>query len=271
MATPPARHFAVVTGASSGIGFHLAEELADAGFDLLIAAEDAELQTAAADLRAKGAEVEAVQVDLTTDAGVDELAQRIAATGRPVEALALNAGRGAGGAFVSADGTKQTQLEDELAIIDLNCRSTVHLAKHVLPDMVRRGEGRVLITSSIASTMPGAYQAVYNASKSFTQAFALAIREELKDSGVTVTSLMPGPTETEFFEVADMDEDTKIGTSSKDDPKLVAKQGFEGMMAGDERVEAGSLSSKAQGRFSRVLPDALKAKGHTQMAKPGTD
>jgi short-subunit dehydrogenase len=255
---------AVVTGASSGIGLELAKQFANNGFDLVIAAEDHELDAAAAQLQGRGASVEAVRVDLATPAGVEALATRVTETGRAVAALALNAGRGAGGDFVGG-----TPLADELEIVDLNCRSTVHLAKLLLPGMVQRGEGRVLITSSIASTMPGPYQTVYNASKSFTQAFALGIREELKDTGVTVTALMPGPTDTEFFERADL-LDTKLGTGPRDDPAQVAEQAFEGMMAGKERVEAGSLMSKLQGRASRFIPDAVKAKAHAAMAKPGS-
>jgi uncharacterized protein len=255
------RPLAVVTGASSGIGLELAKLFAAADFDLIVAAEDDELQTAAEGIRSSGAEVEAVQVDLATEPGVEELAGRVT---RPVDALALNAGVGAGGAFVG-----DTFLADELKLIDLNCRSTVHLAKLLLPAMVERGEGRVLITSSIASTMPGSFQAVYNASKSFVQSFALAIRNELKDTGVTITSLMPGPTDTEFFERADM-LDTKVGTGKKDDPADVARDGFEAMMAGDERAVSASLSTKAQGRGSRFLPDKAKAEMHRRQAEPGT-
>jgi uncharacterized protein len=257
------RPLAVVTGASSGIGRELAKQFATNGFDVLIAAEDAELDAAAEELRALGTGVEAVRVDLATDGGVDELYGRIG--GRPVAALALNAGIGAGGAFAGPG--KRTSLEDELAIVDLNVRPTVHLAKHVLTDMVARDEGRVLFTSSIASTMPGSFQAVYNASKSFVQSFALALRNELKDTGVTVTSLMPGPVETEFFERADM-LDTKVGTSEKDDPEDVARDGFEALMAGKERVVSHSRSSKLQGHASRVLPDRAKAAMHRRMAEP---
>jgi uncharacterized protein len=264
MATSNPRPLAVVTGASSGIGRELATQFASNGFDLVIAAEDDALATAGTELEALGASVDAVQVDLATSDGVDELYARVRASGRPVDAIALNAGVGAGGAFAT-----DTALEDELRLIDLNVRSTVHLAKHVVADMVARDEGRVLFTSSIASTMPGAFQAVYNASKSFVQSFALALRNELKDTGVTVTSLMPGPTETEFFERADM-LDTKVGSSDKDDPADVARDGFEALMAGKERVESASLSTKLQGRGSRLLPDSAKAALHRQMAEPGS-
>jgi short-subunit dehydrogenase len=251
------RPLAVVTGASSGIGFELAKQFAEHDFDLIVAAEDDAIATAAAELGA-----EAVQVDLATPAGVEELYGRIA--GRPVDALALNAGIGAGGAFAT-----DTDLRQELEIVDLNCRSTVHLAKLVVRDMVARDAGRLLFTSSIAATMPGSFQAVYNASKSFVQSFALALRNELKDTNVTVTSLMPGPTETEFFERADM-LDTKVGSSDKDDPADVAREGFEALMKGDERVVSASLSTKAQGRFSRLMPDSVKAGMHRRMAEPGS-
>ncbi len=257
---------AVVTGASSGIGFELAKQFGDNGFDLIIAAEDAEIVSAARELEATGAAVEAVQVDLAADGGVDQLFERIGAAGRPVDAIALNAGVGAGGAFAT-----DTALADELRVIDLNIRSTVHLAKHVLRGMVERGEGRMLFTSSVSAGLPGSFHAVYNASKSFVQSFALALREELKDTGVTVTTLMAGPTDTEFFERADM-MDTRVGQSDhKDDPALVAEQGFEALMAGRERAVAGSLSTKLQNRGSRFIPDSLKSKMHRQMAEPKTE
>jgi short-subunit dehydrogenase len=260
--------FAIVTGASSGIGFELAKQFATNNYDLLIAAEDGELEAAATELRALGADVEAVQVDLASEGGVDELYARIAATGRPVDALALNAGIGAGGSFAGPDADR-TPLAQELAIVDLNVRSTVHLAKHVIGDMVARDEGKVLFTSSIASTMPGAFPAVYNASKSFVQSFALALRNELKDTNVTVTALMPGPTDTEFFERADM-LDTKVGADDKDDPADVARDGFEALMAGKERVVSASLKTKVQGRAGRFMPDSAKAEMHRKMAEPGS-
>jgi len=259
------RPLAVVTGASSGIGYELARQFAEHGFDLLIAAEDPGIERAGTELRRDGGpQVRTCQVDLATYDGVERLCQNIVATGRPVDAIAINAGRGAGGDF-----TTGTDLRDELNIIDLNVTSTVHLAKRVLPDMVERGAGRVLFTSSIASTMPGAYQAVYNASKSFVQSFAEAVRNELKDTGVTVTALMPGPTDTEFFERADL-MDTKMGAGKKDDPAEVAEQGFKALMKGDDHMVAGSFKNKVQAVAGKVVPDTAKAEMHRKMAEPGS-
>ena len=265
MTAPTGNEFAVITGASSGIGYELARQFAEHGWDLLLAAEDEGIEQAAADLRRDGKnQVQAVRVDLATYDGVEELYRAIRATGRAVDAVAINAGRGIGGDF-----TRQTPLEDELNVIDVNVTSTVHLAKRVLPDLIERGAGRVLFTSSVASQMPGTYQAVYNASKSFVQSFAEAIRNELKDTGVTVTALLPGPTETNFFHRADMD-DTKVGAAEKDDPAQVAKQGFEALMKGDDQVVAGSFKNKVQVAAAKVLPDTKPAEMHRKMAEPGS-
>jgi short-subunit dehydrogenase len=158
-------------------------------------------------------------------------------------------------------------MDELIEVIELNVASTVRLARLLLADMAAGGEGRVLFTSSIASTMPGSYQAVYNASKSFVQSLAEALQVELEDTGVTVTSLMPGPTETNFFHRADM-EDTRVGQAKKDDPADVAEQGFKALMAGDRRVVAASLGTKAQEMLGKVLPDAVKAKLHEKQAEP---
>jgi uncharacterized protein len=252
---------ALVTGASSGIGLELARQFATHDFDVVVTAEDGALAAAAADLRATGAVVHEVRADLRSDDGVRQLWAEVTGLGRPLDAAALNAGIGRGGAFLDTD------LQDEFDVIDLNVRSTVHLAKLVLRDMATRDRGKVLVTSSIASTMPGSFQSVYNASKSFLQSFTEALQEELKDTGITLTSLMPGPTETEFFERADM-LDTKVGQSKKDDPAQVAKQGFPALLDGDAKLVAGSLQTKAQGLANKVLPDSLKATAHRQMAEP---
>jgi len=261
MTTPESKPLALVTGASSGIGLELARQFGENGFDLVITAEDAGLSAAAADLRSTGADVQSVQVDLRTPDGVRQLYATATAGGRALDAVALNAGVGQGGAFIDTD------LADDQEIIDLDITSTVHLAKLVLRDMAARDAGRVLITSSIASTMPGAFQAVYNASKSFLQSFAEAVQEELAGTRVTVTSLMPGPTDTNFFHRAEMD-DTPVGRGSKDDPAQVAAQGFAALMDGKNTIVAGSLKTKAQGALDDVLPDKVKATAHRRMAEP---
>jgi uncharacterized protein len=254
--------FAVVTGASSGIGFELARQFVEHDFDVLITAEDDELASAAARLGSSGRMVHAVGADLRSSSGVEQLYAAVQELGRPVDALALNAGVGQGGAFVDQS------LPDIQSVIQLNVASTVHLARLVLADMVARGSGRVLVTSSIASLMPGSYQAVYNASKSFLQSFAQALQAELADSPVTVTSLMPGPTDTEFFGRADLADDTLIGRGPKDDPAQVAAQGFAALMAGKRRVVGGGLQTRAQYVAGTVLPDRVKAAMHTVMARP---
>ncbi|WP_181309822.1 SDR family NAD(P)-dependent oxidoreductase [Nocardioides campestrisoli] len=252
---------ALVTGASSGIGLDLARQFAEHGFDLVVNAEDPALASAAQELRLGGAQVVEVQADLRRPDGVSQVWEAVRADGRPLAAAALNAGVGHGGRFVDTD------LAHDLGIIQLNIVSTVQLAKLVLGEMVRAGEGRVLVTSSIASEMPGAFQATYNASKSFLQSFTEGLQEELTDTGVTLTLLMPGPTETEFFERADM-EDTQVGRGRKDDPALVARQGYDALMAGEARVVGGRLVTRVQEAASKVLPDKVKAKMHRRMAEP---
>jgi uncharacterized protein len=257
------RKLALVTGASSGIGLELAKQFADHEYDLLINAEDGELDTAAVQLASSGVSVQPIRADLRTVEGVERLWEQVAATGRLLDVAALNAGVGEGGPFL------ETDLSAELEIIDINVRSTVALAKRVLRMMAERDEGKVLITSSIASTMPGSFQAVYNASKSFLQSFTEALQNELKDTGITITALMPGPTETDFFHRAHMD-DTKVGQMNKDDPAEVAKQGYEALMKGKATVTAASMKTKTQAVVNKVLPDKVKAATHRRMAEPGS-
>jgi short-subunit dehydrogenase len=252
--------FAIVTGASTGIGLELARCCAKDGLDLLIAADEPEIEQAAASLRASGVKVEAVQADLATSEGVDKL--YAAAAGRPVDALLANAGRGLGRAFLDQD------LNDVRRVINTNVTGTVELIHKVGNDMRRRNAGRILITGSIAGFIPGSFQAIYNGSKSFLNSFSFAIREELRDTKVTVTCLMPGPTDTEFFERADM-MDTKVGTDQKDPADDVAKQGFDAMMAGEGDVVTG-LKNKVQTTVANVTPAGALAKQHRGMAEPGT-
>jgi short-subunit dehydrogenase len=227
------RPFAVITGASSGIGFELAKQCIQHDFDALICAEDDGIHDAAQHLGAAGASVEAVCADLATYEGVEALYRAINQSMRPVDALLLNAGVGVAGAFLLTD------LEEELRMIALNVTSIVHLAKRVIPRMVNRGSGRVLITSSIAATAPAPYLAVYGATKAFDLSFSEALRNELADTGVTVTALQPGATDTEFFDRADMDT-TKLAQDRKADPEEVAREGFLAMMEGKDKVIAAS-------------------------------
>ena len=258
------RPLALVTGASSGIGLELARLFVEHGYDLVVVAEDAGIAQAASSLRTNGAAVDAVQLDLTEADAVDLLASRFTrADGRALDAIALNAGVGLGGAFV------EQELDRVQYVIDLNVTSTVRLARLVLPTMVARGQGRVLFTSSLAALMPGAFQAVYNASKAFVHSFAEALRNELKDTGVTVTALQPGATDTNFFHRADM-EDTKVAQDAKDDPAKVARDGFAAMMAGKDHVLAGSLKNKVQGVLAEITPEPLKAEQHRKLAEPGS-
>ncbi|MFJ2700465.1 SDR family NAD(P)-dependent oxidoreductase [Streptomyces rochei] len=255
------RPLALITGASSGIGYELARLFAEHGHDLVVNAEDERLEHAARRLRETGVEVRAVRADLRTAEGVDRLVAAL--TGLTVDVAALNAGVGQGGAFVDTDP------RDDQSVIDLNVSSTVRLAKPLLRDMVARGVGRLMFTSSVAATMPGSFQSVYNASKSFVQSFAQALQKEVADTGVTVTSFMPGPTETDFFRRAGMT-DTKVGTMDKDDPAQVARQAYDAVMKGRGKLVTGSAKTKAQGVADKVLPDRVKAAVHRRMAEPGS-
>ncbi len=177
--------------------------------------------------------------------------------------LCVNAGIGLGGAFA------ETDLARELQMVDLNVRGAVQLTKPVLKDMVARGSGKLLFTSSIAATMPDPFEAVYGASKAFLRWFGEALREELKDTGVDVTVLMPGVTDTNFFNRAEM-MDTKAGASDKkDDPAAVAKAAFDALMAGKDKVLP-TMKNKVLGGVADLLPDALAAKAHRGLAEPGS-
>jgi len=254
------RPLAVVTGASSGIGYELAAICAQEGFDLLVAADDPSIEQAATAFRGFGATVEMVYTDLATLGGVDAL---LASLGeRPVDALLANAGHGLGGGFLDQD------FDDVRHVIDTNVTGTLYLIQHVARNMRQRGQGRILMTGSIAGFMPGTYQAVYNGTKAFIDSFSFALRAELKDTGVTVTCLMPGATETEFFERAGM-VDTKVGQQKKDDPADVARVGFDAMQRGDGDVVSG-WKNKLQTAIASVTPAGVLAEQHRKMAEPGS-
>jgi uncharacterized protein len=254
---------ALVTGASTGIGRALAREFAEHGFDVVVIADEAAVHDAAREVEGLGRRAFPVEADLATARGVDHAWGRVTATGRIPEIAALNAGMGVNGRF------DRTPLEDDLALVDLNVRSTVHLAKLVTRQMVTAERGRLLITSSIAAVAPSPYHATYAASKAFVHSFAEGIRTELEGTGVTVTSLMPGPTETEFFSRADM-EDTRIGRmEAKDDARDVARDAYEALMAGKASVVSGSFMNRLGVELGTHLPDALAAPIFARMTRPG--
>jgi short-subunit dehydrogenase len=257
-----ANKFAIVTGASTGIGFELASIAAENGYDLLVVADEPLIDAAAQDFKQHGVEVIAVEADLSTLQGVDTLLA--AANGRQVDLLCANAGRGLGHGFLEQD------LSDWRRVVDTNITGTLYLLQKVLKAMVMRNEGKVLITGSIAGFIPGSFQAVYNGSKAFIDSFADAIRNEIKDrKGVTVTTLMPGPVETEFFDRADM-LDTNVGSSdSKSDPADVARDGWDALMKGEAHIVSG-WKNKVQVAVAHVTPAAILAEQHRKMAEPGS-
>ncbi|MBV9840589.1 MAG: SDR family NAD(P)-dependent oxidoreductase [Sphingomonadaceae bacterium] len=255
-----ANKLAVVTGASTGIGYFIARIAAKEGYDLVIVADEPLIETSADELRELGVDVEAVEADLATVEGNDQLLAAV--DGRPIDVLVANAGRGLGRAFIDQD------VADWRRVIDTNVTGTTYLLQKVAQQMAARGDGRILITGSIAGLMPGSFQAVYNGTKAYLDSFSYALREELKDSGLTITVLMPGPTETEFFKRADM-MDTKVGTQEKDDAEKVAQDGWDALMAGSAHIVSGA-KNKFQAAMSHFTPDSVLAKMHSNMAEPGT-
>jgi uncharacterized protein len=253
------RRLAIVTGASSGIGLEIAKLAAQDGFDLIVAADTPFVEAGPA-LQEFGVQVQEVETDLATQRGVEQLLAMVA--GRPVDVLVANAGHGLGHGFLDQSP------EEWQHIVNTNITGTLLLIQPIAKRMVERGQGRILITGSIAGHMAGTFQAVYNGSKAFIDSFAAALNEEIKESGVTVTCLKPGATETEFFHRAEM-EDTKVGQAKKDDPADVARAGWEAMNKGEPSVIYG-LKNKLQVAGAEMMTDAMTAKMHRAQAEPGS-
>jgi uncharacterized protein len=258
-----ANKLALVTGASSGIGLSLANDLAKRGYDLVVCSAGDRLQTAAQHLQGVQVEVVAVQADLASAEGIESLWDQVTSLGRKLDIACINAGVGVGGLFV------ETDLDAELNMVELNCAGTVHLAKHVVQHMMSHGEGKILLTASIAGEMVAPREAVYAATKAFVLSFAHSLRYELRDSGISVTALQPGPTDTDFFHRAGMDE-TEVGSKGKSEsqPDDVARQGIDALLAGDDHVYAASMKTKLEGKLANVVPGAMKGAMHEKMAKP---
>lgn len=259
-----ANPLAFVTGASSGIGYNLAKVLGERGYDLIITAESDRLDKAEADFRALGVQVFAIKADARKREEVDRVWETVLASGRPLDVACINAGIGEGGLFAT-----ETSLDQELDIVQLNCASTVHFAKHIAAQMVARKAGKILFTASIAGEMTAPREAVYAASKAFVLHLSKALHFEMKDDGVTVTALQPGPTDTDFFERAHLG-DTDAGTEGKkqSDPYDVAKQGIDALLAGKENVYAAATLLKVEGAIMGLIPDSIQAAMHEKMAKP---
>jgi short-subunit dehydrogenase len=258
-----ANKLALITGASSGIGFALAQELAERGYDLIISSAGDRLQDAALDLKSPTVQIIEVQSDLATPAGIETLWSKVLELGRPLDIACINAGVGVGGLF------SETALEEELNMVALNCAGTVHTAKHVVQAMLKQGVGRILFTASIAGEMVAPREAVYAATKAFVLSFAHSLRYELRDTEISVTALQPGPTDTDFFHRAGMD-DTEVGSKGKSESQArdVARQGIEALLSGDDHVYAASMKTKLEGKLANLVPGALKGAMHEKMAKP---
>jgi len=258
-----AGQFAIVTGASSGIGFSLAKELAARGYDLAICSSGERLQDAAEELRSEGAPVTEILADLATYDGVKKFWDQVQSLRRNIDVACINAGVGVGGLFA------ETDLDAELNMVYLNCVGTVQLAKYVVQDMISRNQGRILFTSSIAGEMVAPREAVYAATKAFGLSFAHSLRYELRDTGVSVTALQPGPTNTDFFHRAGMD-NTEVGSEGKNEsqPEDVARQGIEALLSGKDHVYAASAKTKVEGMLANVTPGNVKGAMHEKMARP---
>ncbi len=258
-----ANKLALVTGASSGIGRSLANDLAKRGYDLVVCSAGDRLETTTEQLQSAQVEVVGVQADLASSEGIVNLWNRVTSLGRKLDVACINAGVGVGGLFV------ETNLDAELNMVELNCAGTVHLAKLVVQHMTGNSDGKILFTASIAGEMVAPREAVYAASKAFVLSFAHSLRYELRDSGVSVTALQPGPTNTDFFHRAGMD-DTEVGSKGKSEsqPDDVDRQGIDALLAGDDHVYAASMKTKLEGKLANVVPGAMKGAMHDKMAKP---
>ena len=261
-----ANQLALVTGASSGIGLSLAKELASRGYDLVICSAGERLPSATEHFEGLGAAVTEIRADLATREGVDSLWKAIESLGSPLAIACINAGVGVGGNFW------ETDLDNELNMVELNCTGTVHLAKHVVRAMKRRDEGKILFTASIAGEMVAPREAVYAATKAFVLSFAHSVRYELRNTGITVTALQPGPTDTDFFHRAGTD-DTSVGQEGKKEsqPDDVARQGIEALLSGKDHVYAASLTTKIEGMLANAVPGSVKGAMHEKMAKPNSE
>ena len=255
--------YALITGATSGIGLELARLFASDGYNLVIVGRDfSKLNSTAHELAAQGVEVVPIAKNLFDPEEAFSLFAEVKQRGIAIDVLVNNAGQGLYGEF------KDTDIDRELDIIHLNISSLVILTKSFLNEMIEAGTGKILNLASIASKMPGPWQSVYHGTKAFVLSFSEAVREEVKDYGITVTALMPGVTDTDFFNKADMLE-SKAVQDEEDmaDPKEVAEEGYRALMDGKDKVVAG-FNNKVQMAINAVTPDAVSAHRMAEQQKP---
>lgn len=253
MATPN-NQYALITGATEGIGYELAKLFAQDGYNILsVARTEEDLRRVTEEFRGLGVEADYITKDLFGENAGTELYQEVKQKGIEIEVLVNDAGQGYYGLFV------EQELERQMAIVHLNVITFTQLTYHFLKDMVARNSGKILQLASVASELPGPYQAVYHATKAYVLHLTEALISEVKDTGVTLTALQPGATDTDFFGKADM-ESSKIvqDRSSMSNAADVAKDGYEALMAGDDKVVSG-FTNKAQIAMANVTPDTMLA------------
>jgi len=254
--------YALITGATSGIGYELAKLFANDGYNLIIVARNQqELDAKAAEFSGKDVNVITISKDLSTDNGPFEVYEEVKAKGIQVDVLVNDAAQGQYGKFV------ETDIQRELEMVRLNIIGYLVLTKMFLKEMVARNEGKILQVASIGGKLPGSMQSVYHATKAFIVSHTDALVNELKDTGVTITALLPGPTDTDFFNKAGMEDTVMVQETSLSDPAKVAKDGYEALMSGDDSVISG-MKNKIQVGMANVLPDSVSAKMVEKQMEP---
>lgn len=254
--------YAIVTGGSSGLGYEFAKLLAADGYDLLIGGHSEKVVQSVEKLREFGTNVEGIQADLATEQGVEKFLQSAIQNKRPIDVAILNAGISLGGSFLDIP------IEDHLRLLSINVISIIRLAHKIVPHMVNQGGGKILITSSLSATTPTPYESIYGPSKAFLSSFGHGLREELLGTGVQITLLHPGATATNFHAKAGMDSNDFADNSWKNDPALVASQGYQGLLRGQTSLVGGNTDTHKDWDEQRVLPEEEKARRFAEKSRP---
>jgi len=258
--------YTLITGGTSGIGYELAKIFASNGHNLILVSRDeADLTITRNELLDLGVDVLIISKDLFDKQSPFDLYKEVCEKGYDVDILVNNAGQGQYGEF------SETNIYRELSIIQLNISSLVVLTKLFLQDMIKKGKGRILNLSSVASKAPGPLNSVYHGTKAFVQSFTQAIATEVKDQGITITALLPGATDTDFFNKADMQQSKVVKDGKLEEAKTVAKEGYDALMRGDQMVVSGGLKNKMKIAMSNVLSDKAAAKKMHKESAPAEE